>query len=223
VIGTGCGLKRHPLKHHHRPITISSFYTPSTMRATTRLLASIAKKPSGQFLNSYTPTGLTGLLTHPFPRPTLIQLYNQTLTKLATLPTTSVYRQSVEALTKHRLAIVTAQIPEGYAEWEAEAIKLLEKHPELKESRSIKLVDGKAYPLPLEQEQEVDDRAMESEWNNDEEVEDRGEGPRTAKDRIFQASELGEGQRVQEFEKDLPTLPNEPALTVEQYVEVLQS
>ncbi|KAK6465229.1 hypothetical protein DFJ63DRAFT_14993 [Scheffersomyces coipomensis] len=53
------------------------------------------------------PTGLTGLYQHPNPRPALISLYNHTLTVLDTkFPKESVYRQSVEALTKNRLKIV---------------------------------------------------------------------------------------------------------------------
>lgn len=54
-------------------------------------------------------TGLTGLYTHPNPRPALISLYNHTLKVLEKkYPQESVYRQSVEALTKNRLAIVEA-------------------------------------------------------------------------------------------------------------------
>ncbi|KAK6204543.1 uncharacterized protein RJT21DRAFT_9313 [Scheffersomyces amazonensis] len=53
------------------------------------------------------PTGLTGLYQHPNPRPALISLYKHTLTVLETkFPKESVYRQSVEALTKNRLKIV---------------------------------------------------------------------------------------------------------------------
>ncbi|KAG7807088.1 hypothetical protein KL921_004512 [Ogataea angusta] len=55
------------------------------------------------------PTGLTGIHQHPNPRPVLIKLYNSTLTKLKEkFPEESVYRKSVESLTKSRLAIVEA-------------------------------------------------------------------------------------------------------------------
>src|SRR6266487_2308508 len=67
------------------------------MRATSRLFASVK---SGRFLEPNTQTGLTGLLTHPSPRPTLIFVYNSILDKLKALPETSVYRQSTESLTK---------------------------------------------------------------------------------------------------------------------------
>lgn len=53
------------------------------------------------------PTGLTGIYQHPNPRPALIALYNHTLTVLDTkFPKESVYKQSVEALTRNRLKIV---------------------------------------------------------------------------------------------------------------------
>jgi NADH dehydrogenase (ubiquinone) 1 alpha subcomplex subunit 5 len=52
------------------------------------------------------PTGITGLYTHPNPRPALIALYDATLKKLEDFPSTSVYRQSVENITKSRKEIV---------------------------------------------------------------------------------------------------------------------
>lgn len=90
------------------------------MRSSLRLLA--VAKPS-RFLEPSAPTGLAGLLTHPAPRTTLIHLYNTTLSKLSALPETSLYRQSTEALTKHRLAIIEATKPDGYAEWKQRAEK----------------------------------------------------------------------------------------------------
>lgn len=84
------------------------------MRATLRLLANV--KPA-RYLEPFTPTGLTGLTTHPSPRPTLIYLYTTTLDKLKALPESSVYRQSTEALTRHRLKIVEASKPPGFEAW----------------------------------------------------------------------------------------------------------
>ncbi|CAK9784632.1 hypothetical protein CC85DRAFT_270056 [Cutaneotrichosporon oleaginosum] len=51
-------------------------------------------------------TNITGLAVHPRPLPALKSLYTETLTGLAALPASSVYRQATEALTKHRMAIV---------------------------------------------------------------------------------------------------------------------
>jgi NADH dehydrogenase (ubiquinone) 1 alpha subcomplex subunit 5 len=53
-----------------------------------------------------TSTGITGLAVHPNPLPELTKAYESTLSLLSTIPTTSVYRQGVEALTQHKLKIV---------------------------------------------------------------------------------------------------------------------
>jgi NADH dehydrogenase (ubiquinone) 1 alpha subcomplex subunit 5 len=53
-----------------------------------------------------TTTGLTGLSVHPDPLPALTRTYEQTLSALAAIPPASVYRQGVEALTKHKLSLV---------------------------------------------------------------------------------------------------------------------
>jgi len=51
-------------------------------------------------------TGITGLEAHPDPLPALKHTYTSTLNLLGSLPSTSVYRQATEALTKHRLQTV---------------------------------------------------------------------------------------------------------------------
>ena len=84
------------------------------MRSTVRLLAKV--KPP-RYLEPLTPTGLTGLTTHPRPRPTLIYLYKSTLEKLKAFPESSAYRHSAEALTQHRLSIVESTKPPGYDAW----------------------------------------------------------------------------------------------------------
>ncbi|KAG8219845.1 Ndufa5, NADH-ubiquinone oxidoreductase subunit, partial [Butyriboletus roseoflavus] len=50
-------------------------------------------------------TGITGLAVHPNPLPELTETYKSTLSVLSSIPSTSVYRQGVEALTKHKLNI----------------------------------------------------------------------------------------------------------------------
>ena len=97
------------------------------MRATLRLLASV--KPA-RYLEPGNPTGLTGLFNHPAPRSTLIYIYGSTLEKLKALPEHSVYRQSTEAITKHRMQIIQSIKPAGYEEWAKNAAETLEKHPE---------------------------------------------------------------------------------------------
>ena len=97
------------------------------MRATLRLLASV--KP-GRYLQPGHPTGLTGLFNHPSPRSALIYVYGSTLEKLKTLPEHSVYRQSTEAITKHRMQIIQSIKPEGYEEYAKRAAETLKQFPE---------------------------------------------------------------------------------------------
>lgn len=53
------------------------------------------------------PTGIAGLYQHPNPRPALITLYKHTLNILENkFPKESIYKQSVESLTRNRLKIV---------------------------------------------------------------------------------------------------------------------
>ncbi|KAF9241333.1 Ndufa5, NADH-ubiquinone oxidoreductase subunit [Melanogaster broomeanus] len=65
-------------------------------RLTRPLLQQVVKKT----------TGITGLAVHPNPLPALAETYQSTLSVLSSIPATSVYRQGVEALTKHKLNIV---------------------------------------------------------------------------------------------------------------------
>ncbi|ODQ82099.1 hypothetical protein BABINDRAFT_160295 [Babjeviella inositovora NRRL Y-12698] len=57
--------------------------------------------------SEYEKTGLTGIYQHPNPKPALQALYGMTLDLLQhKFPEYSIYRQSVENLTKQRLAII---------------------------------------------------------------------------------------------------------------------
>lgn len=96
------------------------------MRGTLRLLA---KVQPGKFLETNVPTGLTGILTHPQPRSTLIYTYNRILDKLQAMPESSVYRQSTEAITKSRLKIVQDTKPAGYDEWLARVKAVVDENP----------------------------------------------------------------------------------------------
>ncbi len=53
-------------------------------------------------------TGVTGLKVHPNPLPVLAETYRQTLEVLASIPSTSVYKQSAEALTLHKTKVLEA-------------------------------------------------------------------------------------------------------------------
>ena len=98
------------------------------------------------------PTGITGLRHHPQPRNQLLGVYTATLESLKEIPEHSVYRQSVEALTKDRMKIVEstedtnaieAQIGQGLVE---EVIDAAEKELVLLE----KMKSWKPYLLSEE-------------------------------------------------------------------------
>ncbi|KAI9710080.1 MAG: hypothetical protein M1820_002882 [Bogoriella megaspora] len=185
------------------------------MRSAIRLLAAV----KSQFLEAGTPTGLTGLYTHPSPRGSLTYLYTSTLDKLKHIPESSVYRQSTEALLKHRLSLVDSVKPEGYAEWEGRVKKLLDEHPELTGPNGIGVKhshDGREF-ISFRPKGEEDDRITE--WEGQAEgMEPALEGTRT------------EEERKNQFEEDiaqavntpfgLPELELEPPLTREQIGEL---
>lgn len=98
------------------------------MRRTFRQLAAV--KPA-KYLEAGAPTGITGLQTDPSPRASLLYLYSRTLDKLSQLPETSLYRQSTEAVTKHRMSIATAIKPEGQEAWAEKTDQLVKSHPEV--------------------------------------------------------------------------------------------
>jgi hypothetical protein len=90
----------------------------------------LARVKAGKYLENFAPTGLTGLTTHPNPRPTLIYLYNETLDRLKAIPESSVYRQSTEALTRKRLGIVESVKPAGFDAWLQRVKAAVEENPE---------------------------------------------------------------------------------------------
>jgi NADH dehydrogenase (ubiquinone) 1 alpha subcomplex subunit 5 len=190
------------------------------MRRTLRQLAAV--KPA-RYLEAGSPTGLTGLFTHPSPRSTLLYLYSSTLDKLKEFPESSLYRQSTEALTKHRLSIITAVEPEGYKEWVEKAKQTIAEHPEVfntpaggvdhDEGRHVKETkDGKQF-VTSKIEKFVDDTIEE--WDGEENLGPELEGTRTTQERKGQ-SVLGK-ERPGTDTKTVQWDP-EPALTAEQCV-----
>ncbi|KAE9363634.1 NADH-ubiquinone oxidoreductase-like protein 299 kDa subunit [Stipitochalara longipes BDJ] len=188
------------------------------MRRTFRQLAAV--KPS-RFLEPGTPTGLTGLYTHAAPRSTLLYLYSSTLDKLKEIPESSLYRQSTEALTKHRMSIVSAVEPEGYKEWSEKAKKVIAEHPEVFNTpeggvdhdmgRHLKILrDGKVF-VRSKVDQEVDDTTEE--WDGEENLGPELEGTRSTEDRkgqsILGLKRPGEDTKTVVWEE-------EPPLTAEQ-------
>jgi len=82
--------------HHSSTSTVTSSSSNTLMFRLSRPLFQVLKKT----------TGITGLAVHPNPLPELSKTYESILTLLASIPSTSVYRQGVEALTQRKLKIV---------------------------------------------------------------------------------------------------------------------
>lgn len=187
------------------------------MRSSLRLLASV-KPVAARYLEAGAPTGLTGLRVNPSPRSTLLYLYSTTLDKLQAAPETSLYRQSVEAVTKQRLAAVQAVKPAGYDEWRQRAEAILAKHPDRFDAVARPTADGSTaagvqrggrFFVVRKSKPVVDERY--DEWDGEAESAGELEGSRTSeerKDQIQLFKDPFDGEDV-EWE-------NEPALTVDQ-------
>ncbi|KAB2580248.1 putative nadh-ubiquinone oxidoreductase 299 kda protein [Lasiodiplodia theobromae] len=184
------------------------------MRPALRLLAAV--KPVGRVLEPGAPTGLCGLLTHPAPRSTLVYLYSRTLDKLKQFPESSVYRQSTEALTRHRLSIIERIEPAGLKEWEERVQKQVEANPDAFEKHGVavrRTADGRAF-IVVRQKGEVDER--EEEWDGEITSDPEPEGVRSSAERLGQKEAFGHGrpdnlEKAQDFE-----IEKEPSLTFEQ-------
>lgn len=194
-------------------------HTPA-MRPALRLLAAV--KPVGRVLEPGAPTGLCGLLTHPAPRSTLVYLYSKTLDKLKQFPESSVYRQSTEALTRHRLNIIERIEPAGLKEWEERVQKQVEANPDAFEKHGVavrRTADGRAFVV-VRQKGEVDER--EEEWDGEITSDPEPEGVRSSAERLGQKEAFGHGrpdnlEKAQDFD-----IEKEPSLTFEQYVLALK-
>lgn len=188
------------------------------MRTAPRLLAAV--KP-GQYLTPGNPTGLCGLFTHPSPRSTLIATYSSTLSKLRSLPEHSVYRKSVEAITRHRLSVIESVKPNGYDEWAARASEKIKQNPELfkqllagdtAEAARPEEVQGRMN-IDTRTEDETDEREIE--WDG-EALRVTPEGPRSEEERAYQGhmgDDIGVGKETVDWEA-------EPALEARQIIDV---
>jgi NADH dehydrogenase (ubiquinone) 1 alpha subcomplex subunit 5 len=181
------------------------------MRAAARLLASV--KP-GQFLEAGTPTGLTGLLTHPSPRSALLYHYHSTLDKLKKIPESSVYRQSTEALTKHRLAVIEQSKPAGWDEWQQKIALQVSEDP-----TRYQVIDTSAgQTIVFPNQAEVDERSKAAEWDG-EAMETFPEGIRSSKERLPHAKKMkGDVNYTPERAVNNTKFDPEPQYTAEAYV-----
>ena len=186
------------------------------MRPALRLLAAV--KPVGRVLEPGAPTGLTGLLTHPAPRSTLIYLYSKTLDRLKQFPESSVYRQSTEALTRHRLNIVERIEPAGLKEWAERAQKQIAANPSAFAKHGVAVrqdAAGNSFVI-VRNLPEVDER--EEEWDGELDTEPELEGVRTSEERKGQAQALGYGRPRDLDQAQTFQIEPEPSLTADQYV-----
>ncbi|KAL3475838.1 ETC complex I subunit conserved region-domain-containing protein [Aspergillus californicus] len=187
------------------------------MRSTLRLLANV--KPA-RYLEPFAPTGLAGLNTHPSPRPTLIFLYKSTLDKLKSFPESSAYRQSTEALTRHRLQIVESTKPPGFEAWLERVQKTIAAEPE--RFSSLLRPDG-TYAGSMRADHSDNPRGQE--WDG-EKLEATTEGPaRTPEEHARWEKDIEESAKsTQSADADFHLLhmkwENEPALEAEQISEI---
>ncbi|RFU35628.1 hypothetical protein B7463_g739, partial [Scytalidium lignicola] len=208
-------------RNNHRPQPEP--LTSSNMRSTTRLFASV--KSGARYLEANTLTGLAGLYTHPAPRSTLIYLYSKTLEKLKEIPESSLYRQSSEAVAKHRMEIISSVKPAGYDEWAAKAKKLLEEHPEVfntpeggidynKGQHLKEVFVGRSF-VTTKAEEDLDEQRLE--WNGEADLGPELEGVRTTEEKkglsVLAKKRPGEDEKTVKWEP-------EPALTADQIQEV---
>lgn len=190
------------------------------MRRTLRLLANV--KPV-RYLEAGNPTGLTGLYTHRSPRSSLLFLYSSTLEKLQKFPESSLYRKSVEAQTKHRMAIVEAAEPPGHKEWAQRAQQLIKDNPEvfatasaqLDGSDAVKVISGGAIFIHRTDIEPKDVRV--NEWDGERDEGSGDEGLRGAEERETPAFEALYERKPLDLPNKLKWEP-EPQMTAEQYV-----
>jgi len=188
------------------------------MRSTLRLFAKV--KPT-RYLEPFAPTGLTGLQTHPSPRSTLIYLYTTTLEKLRAFPESSAYRQSTEALTRHRLQIIEETKPPGFEEWLARVKETVAAEPN--RFAPLRRPDG-TFAGRQQDDGSADPRGHE--WDG-EGLEPTIEGPaRTPEEEARFQSIMDEvsqdAPKDSDFETEVLKWENEPALEADQIHEIEQ-
>ncbi|EEA21003.1 hypothetical protein TMatcc_001009 [Talaromyces marneffei ATCC 18224] len=184
------------------------------MRPALRLLANV--KPA-RYLEPFAPTGLTGLVTHPSPRPTLIFLYTQTLEKLKQFPESSAYRQSVEALTRHRLQIVESAKPPGFDEWLQRVKKVVAENPE--RFAKARLANGTFAGI---QQDDIYGGTKAKEWDGL--VGPITEGPSRTPEEVAQweaiIEDAAQPESASDFHEETINWESEPSLEAEQIAEI---
>ncbi|RDA85593.1 hypothetical protein CP532_0896 [Ophiocordyceps camponoti-leonardi (nom. inval.)] len=138
---------------------------------------------------------------------------------LQEIPETSLYRQSVEAITNHRIGIVEQMRPHGHQEWAARAREIVRKHPEQFRVASGRVDGSEAQSISIGNRMFVvgskhdrGDIRLE-EWNGEENEGGELEGIRTPAERKDQ---VAWAERRPMGELDKVEWENEPQLTAAQ-------
>jgi NADH dehydrogenase (ubiquinone) 1 alpha subcomplex subunit 5 len=151
-------------------------------------------------------------------------LYSTTLMKLQQIPESSVYRQSVEALTKKRLAIVEAQTAPGHYAWLDTMRYRITEFQEKQKAAGLETMaenlkyEGNEFYLASLGSREIDEREVE--WDDEPVVEPTLEGPRSGAELAKEQAQIDKFAKTEEEKQRFRLkLDPEPLLTREQYVE----
>lgn len=179
------------------------------MHHTSRLLA--------RYLEPGVSTGLTGLRTHAAPRSALLSIYTTTLARLQRFPESSLYRQSIESLTQHRLSLVQRIVPAGYEEWAIKMRQIVSENPgyifppdQASENRRTFFLGGQTYGIP---KRRAERDIREEEWNGESDTSPLSEGQRAAEEKTDLVSNRDEDALPPTLQAQLST---EPQLTASQ-------
>lgn len=186
------------------------------MRPALRLLASVQR--TSQFLEPGAPTGITGLFTHAAPRSTLLYLYSNTLEKLQQFPESSVYRQSTEALSKHRLSILESIKPQGLEEWQQRVQAAVDAHPEAFRKIPISTPNSGEKAFNIIWRAHAAEGMKTQEWDDEAVGKPAPEGPRDESEKANMGQMMQRDLR--EENAKIPRIEPEPALTAEQIGEI---
>lgn len=187
------------------------------MRPAARLLAAVQKPV--RYLEPGAPTGLTGLPTHASPRSTLLYVYNNTLEKLKFFPEHSVYRQSTEALTRHRLSVIENVKPAGLEEWQTRIQKITDAHPEAFRKIPIATTSTGEKAFNVVWRPQALEGIQTAEWD-DEYVPAKPfrEGPANEEDKKDMDQHMQRDLRAENAK--IPRIEPEPALSIEQITQI---
>ncbi|KHJ36212.1 putative nadh-ubiquinone oxidoreductase kda subunit [Erysiphe necator] len=185
-----------------------------------RTFRQLANAQTAKYLEAGAPTGLTGLFTHVSPRSTLMYTYHCTLEALSKLPENSIYRQSTEAITKHRMAIVASVEPVGLEAYLEKVKATINSNPwvfqdEDSDMRKVEK-DGKNF-IVMKPKKVRDD--LTEEWNGKKEEPLPLEGTRSEEERARESNVPDSetlfkiSKRIEELEKALPGSPEADELT----------